>query len=200
MDYPQTLQPWLHRRVWRGTLAAVRDLVAPAFVKPSAQVKLFDGRIMEPTDAGGSRHAPDTAVWFSDVVTWRGEWRVYVSAGSVIGAFPYRGDWRVMPAWPEVDAMVAAWSTAPRGYALDIGVLADGRTALIEANDAWALGNYGLLPAAYAQLLRARWNEIVGSEWSSTGKAFTTTGRSGFLVVVGHLAQRRVVRLRPAWT
>ena len=163
LDYPAALVPWLHRRVDRATLASLCALTRPVFVKPADQAKLFDGRIVHPGDTITPRQSPDTPVWVSEVVDWRSEWRAYVSDGSVIGAFPYRGDWRLAPTWIELDAMVGAWTDAPCCYALDIGVLADGRTALIEANDAWALGNYGLLPIIYARLLRQRWDQLVGN-------------------------------------
>ena len=52
----------------------------------------------------------------------------------------------------------------PQGYALDFGVLADGRTALVEANDGWSLGLYGgsrsITPSTYLQLLWDRWQQI----------------------------------------
>lgn len=161
IDYPQPLATWLHRRVWPGTLRDLAALDRPAFVKPAADAKLFDGRVHMPGDAIAVRQPVETSVWMSDVVQWRSEWRAYVRGGSIIGAYPYRGDWRVSPSWSDLDAMVHSWSDSPCAYALDIGVLIDGRTALIEANDAWALGNYGLLPADYAGLLRMRWDEIV---------------------------------------
>lgn len=43
---------------------------------------------------------------------------------------------------------------------MDWGVTDDNRTLLIEVNDGYALGNYGLHPSLYAALLEARWHEI----------------------------------------
>lgn len=48
----------------------------------------------------------------------------------------------------------------PSGFTLDFGVTDDGRTLLIEVNDAFSLGCYGLDPLAYAKLLETRWAEL----------------------------------------
>lgn len=52
----------------------------------------------------------------------------------------------------------------PAGCALDFGVTEDGRTLLIEMNDGYSLGFYGLEPALYARVLAARWAELNGTE------------------------------------
>lgn len=61
-----------------------------------------------------------------------------------------------------VDAAVIDYKSAPAGYALDFGVTRDGRTLLVEINDGYALGCYGLQHNLYAKLLEARWAEMVG--------------------------------------
>ena len=43
---------------------------------------------------------------------------------------------------------------------MDFGVTADGRTLMIEVNDGYSLGCYGLLYLDYAKLLSARWAEL----------------------------------------
>jgi hypothetical protein len=163
IDYPRELTGWLLRKIESDTLGNLTARTSPVFVKPADQVKLFDGCVVYPGQGFGTKFAASTRIWVSEVVDWRSEWRIYVSGGTVIGAYPYRGDWRVSPRWAVVDDIVGSFTSAPCGYALDIGVMADGRTALIEANDAWALGNYGLLPKEYSRLLRRRWDEILGN-------------------------------------
>lgn len=51
---------------------------------------------------------------------------------------------------------------APAAYGIDFGVLSSGETALVEANDGYALGAYKIESAPYAELLFARWAELVG--------------------------------------
>lgn len=57
--------------------------------------------------------------------------------------------------------MWTATGLAKRGYGIDFGVLDDGRTALVELNDGYALGNYGLAAEAYLALCIARWEQLV---------------------------------------
>lgn len=59
---------------------------------------------------------------------------------------------------------VKEYRDAPAGYGIDFGVTADRRTLLVEVNDGYALGCYGLQHDLYAQLLSARWSELVGVE------------------------------------
>ena len=42
-----------------------------------------------------------------------------------------------------------------------MGVLNDGSTVLVEVNDGFALGDYGLGTLLYVDLLKARWDSIV---------------------------------------
>jgi hypothetical protein len=49
----------------------------------------------------------------------------------------------------------------PVAYSIDVGVLADGRTALVECNDGFALGNYGVGARVYAEMHRDRWYQMV---------------------------------------
>jgi hypothetical protein len=43
---------------------------------------------------------------------------------------------------------------------LDWGVTDTGETRLVEANDAYALGYYGLQSVLYARMIDARWEEL----------------------------------------
>lgn len=58
--------------------------------------------------------------------------------------------------WP----VFVDFSDAPNGYGIDFGVTDDGRTLLIEVNDGYALGSYGMYYLDYAKLLSARWAEL----------------------------------------
>ena len=51
--------------------------------------------------------------------------------------------------------------TAASAYAIDFGVLRDGRTVLLEVNDGYSLGRYGCPPDAYVDVLGTRWAELV---------------------------------------
>lgn len=51
--------------------------------------------------------------------------------------------------------------TAPSAYGNDFGVLANGETALVEANDGYALGAYDIDADRYTELVLRRWSELV---------------------------------------
>lgn len=47
------------------------------------------------------------------------------------------------------------------GYGIDFGILKNGETSLVEWNDGFALGSYGLDKNIYTDLLLSRWKQIV---------------------------------------
>jgi hypothetical protein len=98
----------------------------------------------------------------SEVVEFTSEWRFYVLRGVVVGVGHYAGDPLVFPDPAVVRSAVTDFAGGcPAAYGLDFGVSA-GRTLLVEANDAYAIGVYGLPPPVFAEMLEARWLELVG--------------------------------------
>ena len=49
----------------------------------------------------------------------------------------------------------------PVAYTLDVGVLDPGVTALVEVNDGFSAGCYGLRPDLYVKFLADRWCQMV---------------------------------------
>ena len=49
-------------------------------------------------------------------------------------------------------------------YCLDIGVLGNGETALVEMNDAFSIGMYDGMESCYPELLITRWKELTMRE------------------------------------
>lgn len=169
-DYPESLRPWLRRRVWRATVRDVLRSVnegTAVFAKPAEALKRFTGRVFAtPADTsalhGVSGRAP---VWCAETVAWRSEFRAYVVRGEVVALAHYDGDESAPPDGAVLRAALDALSAAgaaPAGYGIDFGVLATGETALVEKNEGYALGAYGIDGAAYTALLLARWSEILG--------------------------------------
>jgi hypothetical protein len=132
-------------------------------VKPvPSDRKLFDGVVfrafkdMIPT----AYIPPDQPVVCSEVVEFVTEYRVFVLEQDVIGIKHYKGDFRRYPDCAVVDAAVAAYWPSPSAYGIDFGVTRDGRTLLVETNDGYSLGCYGLPPLLYSTLLERRWLEL----------------------------------------
>lgn len=164
VDYPRSLEPYLGRSVWRARVADIDEGTLPLFAKP-AREKEVPGRVavkmrdLEDVLAFG----PDYELLCSEALTFTSEWRCFVRYGRVVGIAGYAGDDSVKFDADVVRSAVAAYTDALAGYSADFGVTDDGRTVLIEVNDGFALGCYGLNPVAYALLLSARWAEMVGA-------------------------------------
>lgn len=175
MSYPASLRPWLFREVERTTKHGF-SINTAAFIKPANQIKAFSGFLYPGDDAtlddyaqselaSLQRLADDAEIWVSEPVSWVSEWRYYVCSGSVVGKGRYDDgpDDAPMPDEGELLAMIRAYDAdAPISYGLDVGVLEDGRTALVEVNDAWALGLYrgSMSDARYLNMLWRRWRQL----------------------------------------
>jgi hypothetical protein len=167
IDYPPSLDRFLHRRIERLTLkdAAMR---AGVWVKPCAE-KAFDpgtpGALLE------SGISPDAPVWASNTVDWLCEYRCYVCRGEGLWMHRYDPDGADDAPEPGLDtvrqmiALYAASGESPEGYGLDVGVLSTGETALVEINDGYGLGYYGPVETVRAKgwlaLLAARYQQLL---------------------------------------
>jgi hypothetical protein len=171
IDYPKCLWPWLHRRLWNSTVqevvAKLQEGTSTAFfAKPLSREKRFRGHVLKSwEDLGALAKASDhTPMICSEIVAWKSEWRTFVVRGRIVGIQHYLGNPSIQVDRDEVKRAVACFEAsgeATAGYGMDFGVLVDGQTALVEVNDGIALGAYGLEDRYYADLIVARWCELV---------------------------------------
>ena len=169
LNIPEPLRSFAGRKLWPTTLGEIRrqfeaGSVAPVFVKPLSSTKEFAGLVIAaPSDLTRLGHLGDElGVQAAEPTAFISEWRYFVLRGAVIGTAHYKGDCFTHTEATTVRGAVAAYSDAPAAYGIDFGVTADGRTLLVEANDGFALGCYGLDPVLYADMLEARWCELAG--------------------------------------
>lgn len=168
-DFPTALEPFFHRHVWRGSLASLETAVdngREIFAKPAGRRKLFTGRVFSSPDDlyGLSRISRQEPLWCAEVVEWRSEYRVYVIGGSIVSIDHYAGNASIRLDEEVVKAALHAHTesgAAPAAYGIDFGILSNGETALVEANDGYALGAYQIGFTDYSQLLRTRWAQLV---------------------------------------
>lgn len=167
MDYPEALTFCMGRKVWKSTANTVnrRPEMWPVFMKSVADKAITGVVVRSQKDLiGCGMWNGDQEVWCSEVVSFVEEWRCFVRYGRILDVRHYKGDWRRFLDPAVVEKAVREWTDAPAGYALDFGLTEDGRTLLVEANDGYALGSYGLFYVEYAKLLSARWAELTGTE------------------------------------
>jgi hypothetical protein len=133
------------------------------FVKP-VQPKRFQAFLTSDKDALDMLYnvEPGTQAYVSEIVKFTSEWRVYVRLNRIVRICHYSGNPLVFPNTVVIRAMIDAW-TGPCCYALDVGVIGD-RTSLVEVNDFYSIGNYGLFPQEYIEMLTLRWAQITGKD------------------------------------
>lgn len=71
------------------------------------------------------------------------------------------------PQIARIERAIALYSSALAGYAAYFRATSDGHTLLVEVDDGYSLSSYGMWPTLYAQLLSARWSELVRADCGS---------------------------------
>ncbi|WP_369640508.1 ATP-grasp domain-containing protein [Nocardia sp. JMUB6875] len=172
-DYPDCLRGFMYRKVWISTLADVEQQfeigsLPPIFIKPADRRKGFPGAMFysERDIAALGNTSRRQRVWCSEPVSWLSEYRIYVSDHRVISVDHYDGDPTLLPDLTVIESAISTYhhnGPAPAAYAIDFGILKTGETALIEVNDAYALGAYTIPAPAYTALLLRRWTELLAT-------------------------------------
>ena len=164
-DYPNELINFRGRKIWESRLKDLHEADFPIFIKPIEE-KIAPGIVVETMEQLKEEYGlldPETAIYCSEPVEFISEWRCFLLYGHVIGIQFYYGDCDARYDQAVINAAIKAYPNMPAGCALDFGVTDDGRTLLIEMNDGYSLGTYGLNPTLYAKLLSARWAELNGT-------------------------------------
>jgi hypothetical protein len=172
-NLPACLAKYRGRKIWTSTWGELRARYgkngppAPLFVKPYRRNKGFPSiALYNAEDMEAGADLPDShEVLVAEYVLFVSEWRCFVCRGQVLEMSHYMGEMFCYPD-PQVirSAIEDFGGAAPAGYGIDFGVLSDGRTVLVEVNDGYSLGSYGLNSMEYSELLEARWLELVGSQ------------------------------------
>jgi len=179
IDFPESLRPFFGRKTWSTTMGAIREIQRvdpnqlPLHVKPRDRQKLFKGTLIH----GYSDLIPFSGVDDSEPVitqepvVFRSEWRATLLRGAVINVSHYKGDPLAFPDVATISAAVSAFEDQPIGCALDWGITDRNDTILVEANDGFALGNYGVRGHQYTAMIECRWRELLGLADNGVGWA-----------------------------
>jgi len=144
----------------------------PIFIKPYQSVKANDlkdsqnyasGVITKESSISFYSGMPDDyLVMTSDVVNFVSEYRCFVNRGEIKGIKWYNGDFKRFIDPTTVELIMKLYTNSPISYTIDVGLLENGKTTLIECNDGWSVSDYGLEPELYFRFLVDRWKQIVG--------------------------------------
>lgn len=168
LDYPTELNKYLGRTVWKEKIKDFHKRIVqpdykPIFIK-SVQQKLFTGFVCNNfSDYLKISDLEDTVdIWCSEIVNFESEYRIYIHKHDIVDCIRYKGSPWIAPNKEIVESMLNDLKNAnmPIAYSIDVGII-NNQTYLVECNDAFALGNYGINPRIYAEMLRDRWYQII---------------------------------------
>ncbi len=161
---PEELFKFTNRKIWKSTLGKVREDDTICFIKPLKDHKLFTGHVrghmyylMETSSLPNN-----TEILCSEIVDFETEWRGFVLNKKLIGLKNYKGDFSKIPDTKIINQAISEFTQAPIAYSIDVALYND-QTVLVEVNDVFALGYYGLSSDRYVAMIEARWNEITGA-------------------------------------
>lgn len=176
LDIPESLKPYAERKIWKTTLEKIRQSNDPVFIKPLYCQKAFGGMGLPKPFYNDRR--PNLLTEFpnsfpilaQELVEWDGEWRVYVLKKKILGIRYYNdGMYSKRPSKSFVEKLIREFKEQPAAYALDIGTMRNNsygsyKPALVEVNEGFSLGNYGISKIDYSRMVEARWKEMVGTK------------------------------------
>lgn len=162
LGYPEELTKFLGRHINRTIL---KNITIPTFIKPAYDVKLFTGCVIDSDQSlmflkQFSNVNDDTVVYESSLLNFVSEYRCFVHEEKLEGIQYYLGDFKQYPDVDVIEDMIASYKASNCAYTLDVGITEDGRTVLIEVNDMWAIGSYGMDARTYTLMCVRRMREI----------------------------------------
>ena len=145
----------------------------PDILKP-IRGKAFVGKIISSiSDLVGCGNCYENyEVLVSEPLDICAEWRCFITYDRIVDVRPYgvlldpkRKSYMYHYDAKVLEAMLESfnkWEERPAACSMDICVTKDNKTLLVELNDAYSLGCYGLAGIYYAKLISARWSQLTG--------------------------------------
>ena len=161
IDYPKELNKYLKRDFKKLRINELPNKY-PYFIKPTS-IKSFSGRIVNSfKDLIG---VENVELYFTDkILNIVSEYRCFILENKVIGVKHYKGSPYYSLKESVVLDMIKDYKDCPNAYSLDIGITKDNDFVLIECNNAYSTGNYGLSDILYAKFLRQGYIDIAKYE------------------------------------
>lgn len=168
IDYPDSLGKNLtDRHIERMTLERVTNMYMSSdklFIKPVVtKASYFDAKLYSHIEAIAllDHHEPSTEVYVSEAIEIKAEFRVFVHKNKIIDIRRYAGKYQCqLPPIFWVERLITEYKDSPISYTLDVAIQNHAGVTLIEVNDFWAIGAYGLEAVIYAEMLKDRYEQI----------------------------------------
>ena len=173
VDIPNELMEFAGRKIWHSTVGEVqKKAAAKVFVKPLDFQKDFSGHtVYDGWSSILSGLPKNYRLLCQEVVNLTEEFRCYVVEGKIVGIRSV-GIRSVEDSSPSltprehalIGEMLKAYKNQPAGFCLDVARKVTGHSkqpVLVETNEGFSCGNYGIDHAKFAQMIKARWDELV---------------------------------------
>jgi hypothetical protein len=164
LNIPEELKMFLGRDIQITTMGEFRNNpTLPIFIKPYDKIKSFPSGVVNYKSTINLLlyEVPnDVRIMTSELVDMVSEYRCFVHKNKLVGIKNYLGDFRLFLDLSVVDDCISKFKNPPISYTLDVAITNKNETILIELNDGWSVGSYGLDPQIYVKFLISRWNEI----------------------------------------
>lgn len=168
INFPDSVIDLIGRKIEKTGLKSFVDSFdgTPKFVKP-VQTKLFDGVLVsDKSHLSFFKDFGNIDVYVSDKIDIVSEWRCYIHKNKLVYSCNYSGDFKIMPDWNYVNSLIERYENALISYTIDVAVETNQKTTVIEFNDFWAIGSYGLDCSKYSEMLKDRYFEIIGKNYN----------------------------------
>ena len=168
IGFPEELKKYYKRKI--ETIDVLPTVFTePFFIKPRYDVKLFTGSVVDSQSRLDFVHKYCKDIteckhfYKSETINIVSEYRCFVSRGMLKGIQWYAGNFEVMlnsKMVKEIKQCIDNYHLANVAYTLDFAVTDKNEIALIEVNDMWAIGSYGLSAKEYVQMTIDRFNQM----------------------------------------
>jgi hypothetical protein len=180
-ELPPALNPWIGRFTWETTLGQVREQVDseislnPFHIRPLDHRRQFKGTIVYGLRdlIPSASLADETPVLAQQKIEFVSEWRAFVLRGKVLHVAHLKGSPLRFPDAEVILAALGAYTDRPIAFGMDWGITAAGQTMLIEINDGYSYGHFGMHGMMHTAMIEARWRELVGLTDNGIGDCFT---------------------------
>jgi hypothetical protein len=170
IGYPKFLEEFYNRTIKKTRFGKITVDDLPIFIKPAYDVKEFTGFVLEKSSTLyniGMYYSgvnPNTAVYTSSPIDIISEYRCFVYKDELVGIKHYDGDFCTFPKTSTIYRIIDAYKgKSPIAYTIDVGIVnnvTSEKTIIVEINDFWAIGGYGLDGKTYVRMLIDRFQEI----------------------------------------